>query len=221
MTSAPRNRVRAAILFVAPAVLLVGLAYHPYIAIPRESDVAAAVVSDTTRWGLAHLVVGVGYGLLALAFLALRDHLREAGEERWSVPALPLVVLGCALTAILTGMEFAPLTAAETGGDVEAVQSELVPWFLSVVVASGLTFALGALGFAVAIVRTRVLGSRLTWLVAGALVVLAVARFVPLGAAFYVTAAAAVLALWPLAYSMWEQPEARPGEPDVKLSTTA
>ncbi len=213
MTSAPRNRVRAAILFVAPAVLLVGLAYHPYIAIPRESDVAAAVVSDTTRWGLAHLVVGVGYGLLALAFLALRDHLREAGEERWSVPALPLVVLGCALTAILTGMEFAPLTAAETGGDVEAVQSELVPWFLSVVVASGLTFALGALGFAVAIVRTRVLGSRLTWLVAGALVVLAVARFVPLGAAFYVTAVAAVLALWPLAYSMWEQPEARPGEP--------
>ena len=213
MTSAPRNRVRAAILFVAPAVLLVGLAYHPYLAIPRESDVAAAVVSDTTRWGLAHLVVGVGYGLLALAFLALRDHLREAGEERWSVPALPLVVLGCALTAILTGMEFAPLTAAETGGDVEAVQSELVPWFLSVVVASGLTFALGALGFAVAIVRTRVLGSRLTRLVAGALVVLAVARFVPLGAAFYVTAAAAVLALWPLAYSMWEQPEARPGEP--------
>ncbi len=213
MTSAPRNRVRAAILFVAPAVLLVGLAYHPYIATLRESDVAAAVVSDATRWGLAHLVVGVGYGLLALAFLALRDHLREAGEERWSVPALPLVVLGCALTAILTGMEFAPLTAAETGGDVEAVQSELVPWFLSVVVASGLTFALGALGFAVAIVRTRVLGSRLTRLVAGALVVLAVARFVPLGAAFYVTAVAAVLALWPLAYSMWEQPEARPGEP--------
>lgn len=208
MSSPTRTRFRATILLVAPAVLLAGFVYHPYIAVPRESDVAEAAASDTTRWGLSHLLVGVGYGLVALAFLALRAHLREVGEERWSVRALPLVVLGSTLTSILTGMEFAPLTAAETGGDVEAVQSELMPWFLVVVVASGLSFALGALGFAVAIVRSSVVGARLTWLVAGALVVLAAARFVPLGAAFYVTAIAGVAALWPLAYRMWERSEA-------------
>ena len=209
MTSMTRARWRAAILFLAPAVLLVGWVYHPYIAVPRESDVAEAAASDPTRWGVAHLLVGAGFGLLALAFLAVRAYLREAGEDRWSVAALPLVVLGCALTAILTGMEFAPLTAAETGGDAEAVQGELTPWFVSVVVASGLAFALGALCFALAIVRTRVLGGRLTQLVAGALVVLAVARFIPLGAAFYVSSVAAIAALWPLAYAVWEQPEAR------------
>lgn len=209
MSSATQARFRAAIVFIAPSVLLAGWVYHPYIAVvPRESDVAEAAAADPTRWGLSHLLVGVGFGLLALAFLALRSYLRDAGEERWSVPALPLVVLGSALTGILTGMEFAPLTAAETGGDVEAVQSELMPWFLVVVVASGLSFALGALGFAVAIVRSSVVGARLTWLVAGALVVLAAARFVPLGAAFYVTAIAGVAALWPLAYRMWERSEA-------------
>lgn len=209
MSSTTRARFRAAILLLAPAVLLAGFLYHPYIAIPRESDVAEAAASDPTRWGLSHLLVGVGYGLVALAFLALRAYLREAREERWSAPALPLVVVGSVLTAILTGMEFAPLTAAETGGDVEAVQRELTPWFISIVVASGLSFALGALGFAVAIARSGVLGAPLTRLVVGALVVLAVSRFVPLGAAFYVTSVAAVAALWPLGYRMWEQSEAR------------
>lgn len=209
MSTTTRDRLRATIVFVAPTVLLLGWIYHPYIAIPRESDVAAAAAEDTTRWGLAHLIVGVGFGLLALAFLALRAYVREAGEERWSVLALPLAVFGSALTAILTGMEFAPLTAAETGGDVEAVQKELMPWFLSVVVVSGLGFALGALGFAVAIVRSGVLSARLTWIVASALVVLAAARFVPLGVAFYVSAVAGVVALWPLSYRLWEQSEGR------------
>lgn len=212
MTSLTRARSRAAILFVAPAVLLVGWLYHPYIAVPRESDVAEAVASDPTRWGFAHLLVGVGYGLLAVAFLALRAHLREAGDERWSARGVPLVVLGCSLTAILTGMEFAPLVAAETGGDVVAAQEELLPWFLPVVAASGLTFALGALGFAAAVANTRVLGRWATRLVVGALVVTAAARFVPLGVAFYVTAGALIAALWPLAFALWERPEAARGD---------
>jgi len=199
--------------------LFVGWSYHPYVAVPRESDVAAAAVSDPTRWGLAHLLVGVGYGLLAVAFLALRAHLSDAGDQRWSAHAVPLVVFGCAVTAILTGMEFAPLAAAETGGDVVAVQEELLPWFLPVVAASGLAFALGALGFAAAIARTRVLGRRSTRLVVGALVATAVARFVPLGAAFYVTAVALVVALWPLAVALWEQPETARDRPHPTPAT--
>ena len=205
MTPTAYTRSRGAILFVAPAVLLAGWLYHPYIALPRASDVAGAAASDPTRWGLAHVTVGVGYGLMALAFLALRASLRAAGEERWSVRALPLAVLGSSLITILTGMEFAPLTAAETGADVEAVQEELVPWFPAVALVSGLCFALGTLGFAVAIARSGVASPGVSRFVVVALVVLAVAHLVPLGAAFYVRAAAGVAALWPLGYLVREQ----------------
>jgi hypothetical protein len=63
-----------------------------------------------------------------------------------------------------------------------------------------------------------ILSPPLTRLVVGALVVMAVARFVPLGAAPYVIAAAGVAALWPLAYEMWKRPEARP-QPRSRLAT--
>ena len=206
MSSTTRARFRASIALVAPVVLATGFVYHPYVAIPRESDIAAAAADDPTRWGVAHLLVGVGIGLIALAFLAVRSYLREAGEERWSVRALPPVVLASALTAILTGMEFAPLAAAETGGDVEAVQSELMPWFLVVNAASAVTLAIGMVGFALAIARSGVLSSRLTRIVVAGLLAVAVARVVPLGFGFYVVAVAGIVALWPLAYQMWEQP---------------
>lgn len=203
---------------VAPAVLLLGFAYHPYVAnATDESALAEAAASDTTRWGLAHLAIGVGYALMALAFIALRSYLREAGEERWSLRALPFAVLGCALFPVLTGMEFALLAAAETGGDVEAAQSELVPWFIPILVTGAICFTLGAVGFAIGITQSGVLSKRLTWLVAGALVVMAAARFVPLGAAQIVIGVAGVVAFWPLAQAMWRsssgQPSAQPPQP--------
>ncbi len=115
---------------------------------------------------------------------------------------------------ILTGMEFAPLAAAETGGEVEAAQSELIPWFVPILVTGGVSFTLGAVGFAMAIVRSGVLSAQLTQLVVGALVVMAAARFVPLGAAQYVIGVAGVVALWPLAAEMWKHPKPRPaGQP--------
>jgi FtsH-binding integral membrane protein len=151
---------------------------------------------------------------MALAFIALRSYLREAGEERWSVWALPFAVMGSALFPILTGMEFALLAAAETGGDGEAAQTELFPWFIPILVTGGICFTLGAVGFAMGIVRSGVLSRRLTWLVAGALVVMAAARFVPLGAAQIVIGVAGILAFWPLAYEMWRSPSAgRADEP--------
>lgn len=210
-----RARLPAAIVVVASAVLLAGFAYHPYVAIGTdEAALAAAAASDTTRWGLSHLAIGIGYALSALAFIAIRSYLREAGEERWGVAALPLIVTGCALFPILTGMEFARLAAAETGGDVEAAQTELMPWFIPILLTGAVSIALGALGFAMGIVRSGVLSEQRTWLVAGALVVMAAARFVPLGAAQYVIGVAGMVALSPLAYQMWEQPKVRPeGQP--------
>ncbi len=84
MSATTRARFRAAIVAVAPAVLLAAFVYHPYIAPPTDPEaIATAAASDTTRWGLAHLAIGAGYGLAVLAFLAIRSYLREAGEERW------------------------------------------------------------------------------------------------------------------------------------------
>lgn len=208
-----RSRYRGAIVAIAPAVLLAGFAYHPFLDPPIDPGaVAVAAAADTTRWGIAHLTVALGYGLVMLGFLAIRSHLREAGEERWSGVALPFIVMGSTLFVILTGMEFAPLAAAETGADARRAQAALLPWFLPIVLTGGVSFALGAIGFAVAVVRSRVLGPGPTRLVAGALIVMAVARFVPLSAANYVIGAAGILALWPLAYAMWREPMPRPAE---------
>lgn len=106
MTETTRTRYRAAITAIAPVMLAAGFLYHPFI--PNLADtaaVAAAATQDTFRWGLSHLMVGVGSGFIALAFLAIRSRLRDAGEERWSAAALPFVVMGSTLFAILPGMQ--------------------------------------------------------------------------------------------------------------------
>jgi hypothetical protein len=211
MRATARARLGTGVVAVAPAVLLVGFAYHPYISPPTdEAAVAAAAASDTLRWQLAHVTIAVGYGLLVLAFMAVRSHLREVGEERWSVLALPPIVLGSTLFVILTGMEIALGAVAETGGDAEAVQAALFPWFVPILLAGGVGFALGAFGFAMGIARSAVLRPGLTRVVAGALLAMALARFVPLSVAPYLMAVAGVVALWPLAYEMWRHPEVRP-----------
>lgn len=222
MSETMTMRFRAAIVIIAPVVLLAGLAYHPYFHYPDSDTIAEEVTADTTRWGLAHLAVGVGSGLVVLAFLSIRAYLHEAGENRWSILALPFIVMGSTLFTILPGMEFAPLAAAETGGDVEAAQTALGPWFLPILLSGAVTFALGALGFAIAIVRSGVVSPGLTRLVAGALLVMAATRFVPLGAVqFYVQGTAAVVALWPLAYAMWMQTEEQPtGQPRPIVPST-
>jgi hypothetical protein len=209
LSTTTRARFRAAIVAIAPAVLLFAFVYHPYIAnLTDKAAVAVALTSDTVRWGLSHLAVGVGSGLAVLAFIAIRSYLREAGEESWSVLALPFIVMGSMLFAFLPAMEIAMLAAAEEGADVQAVLSALDSWFFPILLTAAVIFALGVLGFAMGIVHSGVLGPQLTWLVVGALVLMAVARFVRLGVALYVGGMAGIVALWPLAYEMWKLPEA-------------
>ena len=211
MATRTKARFRAAIAAVAPAVLFLGFTFHPYVAnATDESALAEAAAADTTRWGLAHLAIGVGYALLALAFIALRSYLGDAGENLWSIRTLPFAVVACALFPILVGMEFAPLVAAESGGDAEGAQSELAPWFIPILVPAAVCFTLGAVGFAVGIARSGALGKTVTRIVVGALVVMAAARFVPLGAAQIVIGVAGLLAFWPLAYAMWRSSTEEP-----------
>ena len=197
---------------LAPLVLLVALVTHPFIArLPDAHAVAHAVAADATWWGIVHLLTAVGSSLVALAFLAIRARLRDAGEERFSPWALPFVIVGSALYGLLPGLEFAPMTAVRTGGDAAAVQAVLEPWFISILATSGLLFTVGVIGFAQGIAAGQILSRPLTRLVVTGLVVWAAARFVPLGAVqFYVQGVAGIVALWPLAFQMWRQAQLAP-----------
>ncbi|MGH3983014.1 MAG: hypothetical protein ACRDST_10115 [Pseudonocardiaceae bacterium] len=223
MTSTtPGGRSGSSIVALAPVVLLAAVVYHPHIHdLTDKAAVAAALTHDTARWGFAHLAVGVGSGLVVLAFLAIHSYLREAGPDRWSALGVPFIVLGSTLFAFLPAMEIAMLGAAGAGADVAAVLIAMDPWFFPILLAGAILFALGVLGFAVGIVRSGVLGPGLTWLVVAALVVTAAARFVPLGPALYVGGAAFIVALWPLAHEMRERPRAaRPvGHPRQTLAS--
>jgi hypothetical protein len=207
-----RNQWRTIILVVAPAVLLAALVAHPYLSgrLPNDAGVAEAVAGGTTLWGLVHLAASVASGLIILAFLAVRSYLREAGEDRLSTFGVPFVVVGSTLFAVLPGMEFAPLAAAETGATaagIEATQEALSSWFVPVLVSGALAFAIGVFSFARALSVTTLGGRGLTRVVVVALIVMAVSRVVPLAAVqFYVQGVAAIVALWPLAYAMRTQP---------------
>jgi hypothetical protein len=197
---------------LAPFVLLIALVTHPFIAaLPDAAAVAHAVAADTTWWGIVHLLTAVASSLVALAFLAIRARLRDAGEERFSPWALPFVIVGSALYGVLPGLEFAPMTAVHTGGDAVATQAALQPWFIAVLATSVLFFAVGVLGFARGIAAGQILSRPLTRLVVTGLVVWAAARCVPLGAVqFYVQGVAGIVALWPLAFQMWRQTQLAP-----------
>lgn len=144
-----QGRASAATVALAPVVILAAFLAHPFLAVlPDAGAVAAAVAENTTRWAVAHLLTAIGSALIALAFLAVRVHLRNAGEERFSPWGVPFVVFGSVLYAVLPGLEFAPLTAAETGGDIAAVQAALQPWFIPIFVTGAITFAIGIYAFA-------------------------------------------------------------------------
>ncbi|MEJ7704272.1 MAG: hypothetical protein WKF47_11620 [Geodermatophilaceae bacterium] len=194
---------------LAPSVMLFVFLTHPFIArLPDAAAVADAVEADTTWWGIVHLLTAVGSGLVALAFLAIRARLRDAGEERFSAWALPFVIAGSALYGLLPGLEFAPMAAARAGGDAAAAQATLQPWFISILATSVLLFAIGILVFARGIAASQILSRPLTRLVVTGLIVWAAARFVPLGMVqFYVQGLAGIVALWPLAFQMWRQPQ--------------
>lgn len=208
-TSRPRtDRSGAAIVALAPAVLLAAHLMHPFLTVlPDAEGVAAAVTAGTTRWAAAHLLTAVGSALIAVAFIAVRGWLQDAGEHRSSSWGLPLVVFGSVLYAVLPGFEFAPLAAVETGGDVVAVQAALETWFVPVFVTGAVCFGIGALAFAKGVAASGLLGPGTRRTVVAALAVMAAARAVPFGPVqFHLQGLAAVVALWPIALDLWRHP---------------
>ena len=202
---------RAVIVAIAPVVLLVAMVWHPYLPgrLPNHAAVADAVADDPTRWALVHLMTALASGAIVLAFIAIRGHLREAGDQGLSAIGLGFVVVGSLSFAVLPGMEFSPLAAVEAGADPEAAQAALDDWFVRVLVIGALSFAIGVICVAVAIRRHGGFSPALTWVVVGALIVMAASRFAPFAAVqFYVQSAATLIALWPLAWAIKGQQRA-------------
>jgi hypothetical protein len=202
------DRIRAGTIALGPLFLMAAMFYHPYIAdLTDESQVAGAMSTHvrTARWGLSHLAVAAGLGLLLLAMLAVRTHLREAGEHRWSAVAVPFLVMGTIVFTFLPAMEIAMIGAFDAGTDPVALQANLSTWFVPLMVTSAVLSGVGTVLLAAGIVRSGVLAAPQARIVAGALAVLAVSRFVPQGRALYVGAVAAVVALVPIAIRMWNE----------------
>lgn len=196
------SRGRAALVAIGPLALVGALLWHPPLhgRLPDSAAVADAAAGDITRWGLSHLAAAIASAMIALTFIAVRDHLRQRGDRSLSTVALGFVVAGSTLYAVLPGMEFSVLAAHETGADLAATQDALQGWFVTVLIGGSVLFAVGTLLFAVAVVRSAAMGRRKAVLIAVALVVFGLSRLVPIGVVqFYVQSAAALLALLPIA----------------------
>ena len=203
---------RAAVIGIAPLVLLAAFAYHPHIMfLPSAEAVAHAVQADTVRWGIAHLGVGVGAALLAAAFVAVGGYLGDADNRRLGVViGVPLAVLGAGVYAILPGMEFTVLAAVQTGADVVAAQKAIDSWFVPTMMSSAIVNAAGLILLARAVNGSEVLSRGTRSVVVAAFLVMAVSRFVPIGPVqFYVQGVAGIIALWPISYHVWKHASAR------------
>ncbi len=166
MAARTQLRLRAFALFAAPVPLLVAFIIHPYLKNEFDvSAVAADVVADPGRWVFAHIMLMVGFTAILIAVVALRGQLRTAGEERWSIISVPLLILGGTVFNAVWGMEIAVAAVANVGGDVEAVLKESDRWLGPVGIVGYVVWIIGWLSMAVAVYRSRILGRRQTWVI--------------------------------------------------------
>lgn len=201
----PGARARALLVAAGPVLLTAALLWHPPLPgrLPDSAGVAEAASAGITRWGLSHVAAALASGAVAVAFVAVRGHLRERGDGSASAVGLGLVLIGSTLYAVLPGMEFAVVAAHETGADLAETQAALESWFVPILVVGAVTFAFGTVLFAVAVARAASFARLPTIIVAGALVVFGLSRVVPVGVVqFYVQSVAALVALLPLAIAI-------------------
>lgn len=203
MSEATANRAMAAVVTGGPFVLLGALVSHPFIINKTDKQaVAQALTAGTGRWAAAHIGVGIGFGVLLLALLAVRNYLGNSGEGR-SAAAVPFLVMGTVMFTFLPAMETAMAGAVRAGMDPIAFYTELNTWLLPITVGASLAFSVGAIILARSVFRSQVLGPRITRVAAIALVIMAVVRFAPSSAAHYVSTVAAIVALVPFGLHMW------------------
>lgn len=207
------DRIGAAAVVAGPLLLLAGLLWHPFIPDLRDkADVARHLETDPVAWLGGHLVVALASGILLLGFLAARAHVRSSvGREPWTARAIPPLTMGSFLFVMLPAMEIAMLAVAKVGGDLVATQVALDTWFRPILLAGSALFAVGSVLFAIGVQRARILPRALARVVGAAFLVAALSRFVPLTLSLLVGAVALVVAMLPLAATMWSAGGAKLG----------
>lgn len=194
MSERSRALAGAAVLFIAPVVFGAGIAAHPFVRSYVESDVVAdAVAGAPERWHVAHLTLSIGIGLLLVAILVIRSHLRGVGEQRWSVIGTPLLIVGGTLLAGLVGAEVTLAAVVESGGDVHAVLATGVTWAF---VAGMPLFAIGWVCFAAAFWRAPLLPGVRNRVAILAMLTIPVWFLVPQTSASYAYATAILVVSW-------------------------
>ena len=175
MSEMIQARLQAAVIAIAPVVALIGATVHPYIGdLADNTETARVIADDTTRWAWAHVVEMGGNALFVLAVIAIASYLRASGERLWSFIAVALVTVAIVLLTAVFGMALTFAAVSETGASLEALEAVMValdPWYAPITLGILAAFVLGFLGLAVAIYRSQVLGRRLTWVAAAAIVV--------------------------------------------------
>ena len=204
MSAQDRTRTGAAVLFIAPVVLLAGLAAHPFVHNYLDGGVslAAAVAAAPSRWAWSHLLIALGLGLLLVAVTIIRRRLRDAGEQRWSVVALGLLLAGGTLLAASVGSEITLAAVATSGQDVLATLQAGEHTTAPLHFGGALAFAAGWVCLAVALHRAPILPRAQTWVATAALAIVAGMLFVPQTSAAYAYSAALVTANWLIGYHM-------------------
>ena len=185
-----RDRLAALAVASGPIILLVGILWHPFIPnLTDNADVVAHLQEDTTAWFGAHFLIALGSAFLLLGFLAAR--------------AIAPLVVGSTMFTMLPAMEIGMLAVHEVGGDLLATQNALDTWFVPILLVSAFLLAVGTIMFAVGVKRADILPAGLSRTVTVAFVVSAVSR-VPFTAALMAGIVALVVAMLPLAATMWK-----------------
>jgi hypothetical protein len=205
------DRVGAIAVAGGPLLLLVAIFWHPFIPdLTDKQDVARHMEADPATWFGAHLAVAIGAAVLLLGFLAVRSHVRSSvGREPWTARAIPPLVIGSFLFALLPAMEIAMLAVHDVGGDLVATNEAMDKWFIPILLAGSVAFGAGSVLFAIGVRRADILPRRLSWLVFVAFVASAASRFAPMTLPLRIGIVALVVAMLPLAVTMWKAGGAR------------
>lgn len=195
------DRARAAVLFIAPVVLMAGILLHPFVGNYLETDVVATAVSGApNQWIVSHLIIPIGMALLLLAVVVICAEFRRVGERRWSVIALPLLFLGGAVWGAIAALEITHAAVVHSGGDVLAVMETNAAWIGPYLLGGALLFVLGWISLAVAFYRVPILPRALNWLAIGALALIVMASSIPQTLGTYGLGIGALVVSWLVGY---------------------
>ena len=223
MSETTQTRLRALALFSAPLVLLTAFIYHPYVADETKiQSFVDAASPDLDRWAWAHVLLAIGFLLTTLAVLAARYELRSAGEERWSPPALLLLVTGNALLVGIWFQEVDVAAVGKLGGDIEAFLTQSGTWLEPMALAGFLTMGIGWVLLAVAVFRSRILEPFPSWSIAGPMVLILAGLLTPSTGGAYVFGAGVLGFMWLLAYRItFPRSNSGPGDDHAELLVEA